>query len=229
MSKVVPASKIRKLIAKNMVNSWSTSPKCDFFTKVKVEQLLEFRKTFNEKNNVKVSFLNFVMKATAQALQEFPYVNASYDFENHNHILHEDINVGFALVVGDDLIVVNTKNTEKVNLIDLNKETNRLIEGSKTKKLTMDDITGGTITINNMGIYKDLEYHTAIINQPEMSILSIYTIKEEPVIENGEIKIGQIMNMALSADHRVIDGKLACEFLFRVKELIENPDTISNL
>ena len=229
MSKTAPASKIRKLIAQNMLNSWTVSPKCDFFTKVKAKQLVKFRRAFNEKHNIKVSYLNIVMKATAQALLEYPYVNSSYDYAKHHHLLHDEINVGFALAVEDGLLVVNTKKTDQLNLIELNQETTRLIEGSKTKKLTMDDISGGTITINNMGIYQDLEYHTAIINQPEMAILSIYTIKEEAVVENGEVQIGQIMNMALSADHRVIDGKLACEFLFRVKELLEHPEEINNL
>ena len=218
---------MRKLIATNMVKSWQTSPKCDFLMRVNAEPMMAFRKEYNEANGVKVSFLNLVMKAAAIALSEFPYVNSSYDFENHVHLIHEEVNVGFAISVGDRLMVANAKHTDQLNLIALSRETERLIEGAKSGGLTMDDITGGTLTINNMGAYKRLIQHTAIINPPELAILSMYNITDEPVVKDGGIVIQKAMNLMLSADHRVIDGKMACEFLTRIVELLENPESLT--
>jgi pyruvate dehydrogenase E2 component (dihydrolipoamide acetyltransferase) len=220
------AKRLRKLIAVNMVKSWQASPKCDYLMKVNAEPMIDFRKRFNETNGAKISFLNLVMKAAASALKEFKFVNSSYDFENHVHLLHENINVGFAISVGDGLLVTNTKCTDTLDLIALSHDTERLIESALNGNLTMDDITGGTFTINNLGVYKRLVQHTAIINQPELAILSMYNITDEPVVREGSVVVQKTMRLMLSADHRVIDGKMACEFLTRVVELLESPENI---
>ena len=218
---------MRKIIAANMAKSWQTSPKCDYLMQVNAEPMITFRKAYNECNCVKVSFLNLVMKAAAIALKEFTYVNSSYDYENHVHLLHEDVNVGFAIAVGDGLMVTNAKHTDRLTLAELSKECERLIDGAQNGGLTMDDITGGSITINNMGAYKRLKLHTAIINQPELAILSVYNITDEPIVREGTIVVQKTMNLMLSADHRVIDGKMACEFLTRIVELLESPNQLS--
>jgi len=209
-----------------MVKSWITSPKCDFLMRVNAEPMMAFRQSYQEKNGSKVSFLCLVMKAAAMALMEFPFVNSSYDFENHIHLLHEDANVGVAITAGEGLLVANVKQTNRLNLSLLCTETERLIEGAKNGGLNTDDISGGTFTINNMGAFKRLVQHTAIINQPELAILSMYNIADEVVVRDNSIVIQKTMNLVLSADHRVIDGKMACEFLTRIVELLENPEKL---
>ncbi|MDR3552538.1 MAG: 2-oxo acid dehydrogenase subunit E2 [Clostridia bacterium] len=227
MSMEQKAKRLRRVIAVNMVKSWQTSPKCDYLMKVNAEPMMVFRKSFSEANGVKVDFLNLVMKAAATALKEFPYVNSSYDSENHVHRMHEEVNVGFVISVDDGLLVTNTKGTDRLDLTALSRETERLIEGSKNSGLNMDDITGGTFTINNMGTYKRLVQHTAIINQPELAILSMYAITDEPAVRDGAVVIQKSMNLMLSADHRVIDGKMACDFLTRIVGLLENPESLT--
>lgn len=221
------ASRLRKRIAVNMVNSWSTSPKCDYKMSLNAGPMMDFRKQFNEENGCKVSFLNIVTKAVAIALREFPYVNSAYDFENHMHIMHEDVNVGFAIALENNgLIVANVKNADKLGLLDLSAESARIIDAARNGGLTMDDVTGGSFTINNMGQFKRLEQHSMIINQPELAILAMYNITDEPVVRDGQIAIEKRMGVMLSADHRVIDGEMACQFLDRVCELVEHPKNL---
>lgn len=221
------ASRLRKTIAKNMVNSWSTSPKCDYKMSANAEPMMAFRKQFNEENGVKVSFLNIVTKAVAVALREFPYVNSYYDFENHQHLMHDEVNVGFAISLENNgLIVANVKNADKLSLIELSQEAQRVIDAARSGSLQLDDIQGGSFTINNMGKFKRLEQHSMIINQPELAILAMYNIVDKPVVIDGEIKVQKQMGFMLSADHRVIDGEMACNFLDRVIDLIENPQEL---
>lgn len=219
------AERIRRIVASNMVGSWQTSPKCDYLMKINAEPMVAFRKAFEE-DGVKISFLNLVMKAVAIALKEYPYVNSSYDFERHMHLLHEDVNVGIAISVNGNLMVANVKNTVRLDLKALSAETARIIDDTRSGRLTLDDVTMGTFTINNMGSYKRLLQHNAIINQPELAILSMYSILDEPVVRDGAIVIQKCMNLMLSADHRVVDGELACTFLNRIVELLENPESL---
>ena len=220
------AARMRKLIAEHMVKSWQTSPKCDYLMQVEADALIAFRKNFNAQADQKLTYLHLVMKAAAIALQAFPLVNSSYDFEAHEHILKDQINIGFALPVENGLMVLNVKNVDQLALGQIAKETTRLLDASEKKALSLDDMTGGSLTINNMGPYTRLIQHTAIIYQPELAILSMYRIQETALVKNGQIRICQTMNLMLSADHRVIDGKLACEFLARIVELLENPDQL---
>lgn len=215
---------MRQAIAKHMVNSWQISPKCDYFMRADVARLLEYRAAYNINNGCKVSFLGIVMMAAAQVLKEFPYVNSSYDFGEQVHILHEGIHLGFAMSIDNGLLVLKVNNTDQLSPQELENEMNRLITAANDRKLTMDDITGSTLTINNMGAYDRLQFHTAIINQPELAILSMYRVQDEAVVKDGRVEVGKIMQLALSADHRVIDGKMACEFLNNVCELLEAPE-----
>lgn len=224
--KTEKGTQMRQIIAEKMADSWKTSPKCDYFMKVDAARLLECRAAYNHENGCKVTYLGIVMKAVAQALKEFPYVNSSYDLKAQEHILHEKIHVGFVMSTGMGIVVLNVKNTDRLSPCEIEMEITRLIASVNDRKLSMDDITGSTFTINNMGVYKRLQCHTAIINQPELAILSIYRIREEPIIKDGRVEVGKVMNIVMSADHRVIDGKMAYEFLNRVCELLEAPETI---
>ena len=218
------ATRMRQVIAKNMVASWTNAPKCDFVMEIDAVPIIEFRKKLDNDHGCKISFLSMVMKAAATAMVDFPVINTKFDFETMEHISNEAINIGFAMAMGNGLIVLNVKNTDKKSIADITEENRALIEKAEGKKLTMEDMTGSSMTINNMGAYSRLEHHTAIINQPELCILSIYCIKERPIVKDGEFVIRKTMKLALSADHRVIDGKLACEFLDRVCYILENPE-----
>lgn len=226
MDKVEKASRMRKTIAKNMSTSWLVSPKCDYLMKADVDPLIALRKGYNEEMGVKTSYLHYVMKAAAIALSDFPYVNSGYDSELQTHLLRSDINVGFSFVSEAGLMVANTKNSDRLDVAQLSAETARLIQATAEKRLELSDLEGGSITVNNMGPYSRLIQHSAIINQPELAILSMYAIREEAVVINGSLEVGRRMNLVLSADHRVIDGKMACDFLARIVELLEEPDAL---
>lgn len=220
------ATLMRQAIAENMVNSWSVSPKCDYFMKCDSEKLMDFRKAYEKKNGKKVSILSIVIKAASLALKEYPFVNSSYDGEGKKHLMHQDINVGFVVATGDGLIIPNVKNSDAISLEKTEDEVQRILDDIKAGTMKMNDFTQGSLTINNMGQYERMQYHTAIINQPELAIVSIYRIKEELTVKNGQPAVGKIMNMVISADHRVIDGGMAYAFLNRVCEYLENPGSL---
>lgn len=220
------AKRMRREIALNMVKSWQTAPKCDYQMRINAEPMMAFRKKYNDEQSAKVSFLHLVMRAAVIALKEFPYINSSYDFERHVHLFHDEINIGVAVAVGDGLLVANTRDAGHMNLTELSAAAADVISKLTSGQLEVELFTGSTFTINNMGSYKRLVHHNAIINQPELAILSMYNITEEPVVREGQIVVQKCMNLMLSADHRVIDGKMACKFLDRIAELLEHPENL---
>ena len=159
------------------------------------------------------------MKVVAQALTEFPDINAS--FADNMLTRHKHVNMGLAVAKGDGLIVPNVKCAERKSLEEIAKEMEALIERTRSGKITMEDMTGGTFTISNLGSY-GVRNFSPIINQPELAILGVCDIVDTPVVRNGEIVIRPMMNLCLTADHRVVDGVMACAFMKRVVELLEN-------
>lgn len=226
MPQIKKAGMMRRTIASNMQKSWNTAPKCDYYMKLDAGPMMKCRKRFNEEHGANVSYLNMVMKAVAVALCEFPEVNATYNSEDNTYILHDSVNVGFAMNVGGGLMVLCTRDTDKAGMTALSETTRGLIEKAKARRVENDDVSGSTFTVNNMGSYRRLEYHSAIINQPESAILSVYSIVDEPAVVEGTLVVGKRMHVALSADHRLIDGGLACAFLERVCELLEAPEPL---
>lgn len=226
MTQRIDTSPIRKAIAKNMTNSLLTSPSCSYTVNAEAEKIIEYRKKYIQEHNFKISYLDIIIKICAQALREFAYVNSSYDNEKHQILLHEDINVGFALAHEDVLFAPNIKKVDSLSIVEIRHELDRIVSDVRKSKLNYEDHTGGTFTITNMGAYPELDEHCPIINQPEMAILATYAIKQVPAVCEGQLCVKQIMKLVLVADHRVIDGKLAYEFLNRVKQLLENPSMI---
>ena len=215
---------MRKAIAAQMSKSWITSPKCDFEMQILAGPMIDFVKKARDYYECKISYLNVDTKACAIALKEFPYVNSSYDSERAMHIFHDAVNIGIAITVGDGLMVGNVRDADKPALGELQVQLDDLIAKVKSGTPLLDDITGSTFTINNMGGYRRLMHHNAIINQPELAILSMYAIADRPVVIDGKIAVRKCMTLMLSADHRVIDGKMACEFLNRICEILEDPE-----
>lgn len=224
MPQLIKVKGIRKIVADRMLQSWHTSPVVLYVTDVDMSGLANFRNQYALDYGEKVSVNTIFAKSAAIALKEYPFVNSS--FANDEITLHEDINVGFAVNIKDGVMVPNVKKCDTLSLAEINMELNRLFEGARTGNVSYDDITGGTFTITNMGVNKDIKFHMPIINQPEMAILGVYAPEDTPVVRNGEIVIRPIMKLALVADHRLVDGVMAGEFLSKIKTLLEDPSHI---
>lgn len=219
----VKVNALRRSIAANMTHSWHTSPRVTYTHPVDTTAMKEMRDKLKEackEDNVKLTFNHIIMKMTAKVLMEFPDVNAS--FADNMLTRHTHANVGLAVAKGDGLIVPNVKGADTKSLVEVARETEALIEAARTGKLAMEDMTGGTFTISNLGPYGITNF-SPIINQPELAILGVCDMVETPVVRNGQIEIRPLMNLCLTADHRVVDGVMAAKFLKRLCDLLENP------
>ena len=219
----MPLSGLRKVISRRMSESWSTSPMVTYNTAVDMTQMKIFKDSLKDtcKNaGVKLTYNHIMMKICAKVLIEMPYLNGSLDGDEL--ILHDYVNIGLAVSVDNGLLVPNVKNVEGKLLLTIAEETEKLISDARSNRLSPDDMSSGTFTITNVGMY-GIESFTPIINQPELAILGIAAIVDTPVAINGEIKIRPMMNLSLTADHRVVDGAEASRFMKRIKEIIENP------
>ena len=221
--KTVKLTPMRKTIASHMSESWTISPRVTYNRPVDTTAMKDFRSKLNpvlKEKGVKISFNHILMKVCAKVLLEMPTINASLTEDILT--LHPHVNMGLAVGLDTGLLVPNLKNCDTKSLSEIAVETEKLISAARDGKLTMDDMMGGTFTITNLGAY-GISSFSPIINQPELAILGVNAIVETPVVVNGEIVIKPLMNLSLTADHRVIDGLLAAKFLQRVAEYLENP------
>lgn len=226
--KVEPMSRMRKIIADNMVNSkLRVSPHVYTVFEMDMSNVARLRAkhrgAFEESYGTKLSFMPFIMKAVIKGLQSFPVVNASVDGDNI--IYRQDINLGIAVSLDWGLIVPVIKHADSLNLGGLARSLNNLAERARTKKLIPDEISGGTFTITNPGVFGDI-FGLPIINQPQVAIQSIGGIVKRPVVvtdENGNdaIAIRQMMYSGLSFDHRIVDGAVADQFMSVIKKELE--------
>lgn len=219
----IPLSSLRKVIAGRMAESWSISPMVSYNAAVDITRMKALKDSLaNECNlaGVKLTYNHIIIKICAKALQEMPYINGS--LEGDELVLHAHVNIGLAVSVENGLLVPNVKNVELKSLLGIAEETEKLVDSARSNRLMPDDLSFGTFTVTNIGMY-GIESFTPIINQPELAILGIAEIVEKPVVIDGEIAVRPIMNLSLTADHRVIDGAEASKFLKRIKDLIENP------
>ena len=219
----VKVNPLRRSIAANMTNSWHTSPRVTYTFAVDVTAMKALRAKLKDslkEQGIKLTYNHILMKVVAKALMEFPDVNAS--FADNMLTRHKHVNMGLAVAKGDGLIVPNVKNADSKSLAEIAKETEALIEATRSGKIDMKDMTGGTFTISSLGPY-GVRSFSPIINQPELAILGVCDIVDTPIVCNGEIVIRPMMNLCLTADHRVVDGVMACKFMKRVVELLENP------
>ena len=214
---------LRRSIAANMVNSWHTSPRVTFTYAVDVTAMKDLRAKLKDglkEQGIKLTYNHILMKVVAKALTEFPDINAS--FADNMLTRHKHVNMGLAVAKGDGLIVPNVKSADTKSLAEIAKETESLIEATRSGKIAMEDMTGGTFTISSLGPY-GVRNFSPIINQPELAILGVCDMVDTPVVRNGEIVIRPMMNLCLTADHRVVVGVMACKFMKRIVELLENP------
>ncbi|MFT7586040.1 MAG: pyruvate dehydrogenase E2 component (dihydrolipoamide acetyltransferase) [Cellvibrionaceae bacterium] len=219
----VPTTRLRQAIARRMVESKTTVPHFQVTMEIDMAPAMALRKQVNgmlEAEGIKVSVNDILVKAAGVALRDFPNINAS--FGGDEMILHNEINVGSAVATEKGLLVVVQKNTDKSPLSIVAQQNKEMIGRAREGKVHPDDVSGGTFSISNLGIY-GVDQFTAIINPPEAAILAIGGIHQVPVVVDGELTIGTRMKATVSADHRVTDGAEAAEFMVRFKQLLENP------
>jgi len=219
-TKEVPLSMMRKTIAKRLLESKVTIPHFYLTVEMNMKRAIDFRASLNEISGTKLSYNDIVMRAVALALRENPKANSS--FVGDKIIEHGRIDVGFAVAVDEGLITPIIRNADQKTLIEISTESKELAKRAREGKLKLEEFTGGTFTVSNLGMY-DVENFAAIINPPEGAILAVGTIVEKPVVENGQIVIGHTMKVTLSCDHRVVDGAIGAQFLQSFKRYIENP------
>ncbi|MGG4498912.1 dihydrolipoamide acetyltransferase family protein [Brevibacillus reuszeri] len=219
---------IRKKIAEHMVKSVTTIPHVTSVDEFEMDELKAVRervKPFAEKKGVKLTFLPFFIKALVLALREFPMLNSSLDEETNEIVLKHYYHIGIATDTPQGLIVPVIKDVDQKSIFELAGEISSLAQLARDGKLTMDQITGGTFTISNVGAIGGLQA-TPIINHPEAAILSLHKMEKRWVVREDEGVIRWMMNTSLSFDHRLIDGVTAVKFTNRIKELIEEPNLL---
>ncbi|WNC17539.1 dihydrolipoamide acetyltransferase family protein [Brevibacillus brevis] len=224
----LPLKGIRKKIAEHLVKSVSVIPHVTSVDELEMEGLYEWRerlKPYASKRNIKLTYLPFFIKALVIALQEFPVMNASIDDETNEILLKRFYHIGIATDTPDGLIVPVIKDADRKSLFQIADEISRLAQSAREGKLTLDQITGGTFTISNVGAIGGLQA-TPIINHPEVAILSLHKMEKRWVVRDDEGVIRRMMNLSLSFDHRLIDGVTAVRFTNRIKELLEDPNLL---
>ena len=214
----------RKRIAENLLQSQHATAHLTTFNEVDMSAINALREKYKEKvekeHGVKLTFMPFFVRAACQALKQFPMINAQIDGDTI--VYKHYVNMGIAVASDQGLVVPNIKDADRKGTIDLSREIAEVAKRARDGKLTMDDLTGGTFTITNGGVFGSL-VSTPIINYPQVGILGLHKTQDRPVAVNGEVKIRPMMYIALSYDHRIVEGQQAVLFLVRVKELVEDP------
>jgi 2-oxoglutarate dehydrogenase E2 component (dihydrolipoamide succinyltransferase) len=220
----VPMSRLRQRIAERLVQSQQEAAILTTFNEINMKPVMDLRKKykdqFEKEHGIKLGFMSFFTKAVIEALKRFPAVNASID--GTDVIYHDYYDIGIAIGSPRGLVVPIIRDVQTLSMSEIEGSIKDFAVRAKDGKITIDELTGGTFTITNGGTYGSM-MSTPIINPPQTGILGMHNIVERPVVENGEIVIRPMMYVALSYDHRVIDGSESVRFLVTVKELIEDP------
>lgn len=218
-------SNLRKTVSRRLVAVKNETAMLTTFNEVNMKPIMDLRtqykKKFEETHGVGLGFMSFFTRACCIALQEWKAVNAS--IEGDEIVYHDYCDISIAVSAPKGLVVPVIRNAEKLSLDEIEKEVKRLATRARENKLALDEMTGGTFTITNGGVFGSM-MSTPIINAPQSGILGMHNIVERPVVENASIVIRPMMYLALSYDHRIIDGRESVSFLVRVKQLLENPD-----
>jgi 2-oxoglutarate dehydrogenase E2 component (dihydrolipoamide succinyltransferase) len=217
-------SSLRRKISERLVSVKNETAMLTTFNEVDMSYVMDLRKkykeAFKEKHGVNLGFMSFFTKAVTEALRHFPAVNASID--GQEMVFHDYADIGIAVSSPKGLMVPVLRNAEQMSLAEIESEIKSLAIKARDGKLSIDEMTGGTFTITNGGVFGSM-LSTPIINPPQSAILGMHNIVERPVAVNGQVVIRPVMYVALSYDHRIIDGRESVGFLYKVKEMIENP------
>lgn len=225
IEKRVPMTRMRKRIAERLMETCQGTAMLTTFNEVNMGPVMELRNKYKAQfekshNGTRLGFMGFFVKAAVEALRRFPAVNASIDGDDIVYHGYQDVSVAVSTEKG--LVVPVLRNAENMNLADIENTIRDFGMRAQAGKLTMEEMTGGTFSITNGGVFGSL-MSTPILNQPQAAILGMHAIKDRPMAVNGEVKIQPMMYLALSYDHRLIDGKDAVQFLVAIKDMIEDP------
>jgi 2-oxoglutarate dehydrogenase E2 component (dihydrolipoamide succinyltransferase) len=220
-------SNLRKTISRRLVEAKNTTAMLTTFNEVDMSAVMalraKYKDKFKEKHGVNLGFMSFFTKATCYALQEWPAVNAYIDGEEL--VYHDYCDISIAVSAPKGLVVPVIRNAESLSMADIEKKVVELATKARDNKLSMEEMQGGTFTITNGGVFGSL-MSTPIINIPQSAILGMHKIEERAVVVGGQIVVRPMMYLAVSYDHRVIDGRESVSFLVRIKDLLENPDQL---
>ena len=220
----IKMTRLRQTIAKRLKEAQENAAMLTTFNEVDMSGIISMRKEnqedFQNRYNIKLGFMSFFVKACVVGLKLFPAINA--EIEGQDIIYKNYYNISFAVGTEKGLVVPVLKNADEMSFADIENEIKKLSEKAKNGSLTIEDLQGGTFTISNGGVYGSM-LSTPILNPPQSGVLGMHNIVERPIVENGEIKVKPIMYLALSYDHRIIDGKDSVSFLKTIKENLEDP------
>jgi 2-oxoglutarate dehydrogenase E2 component (dihydrolipoamide succinyltransferase) len=222
--KRVPMTRLRARVAERLVEAQRTAAILTTFNEVNMQPVMELRtrhrERFEQEHGVRLGFMSFFVKAAIEALRHFPEVNASID--DHDIVYHGFYDIGIAVGTPRGLVVPVLRDADRLTMAEIESRIRDFGERAQNGRLTLEEITGGTFTITNGGVFGSL-LSTPILNPPQAAILGMHKIQERPVAEKGQVVIRPIMYLALSYDHRLVDGREAVQFLVMIKELLEDP------
>ncbi|VEB24607.1 2-oxoglutarate dehydrogenase complex dihydrolipoyllysine-residue succinyltransferase [Avibacterium volantium] len=222
--KRVPMTRLRKRVAERLLEAKNSTAMLTTFNEVDMQPIMQLRKKYAEKfeksHDTRLGFMSFYVKAVVEALKRYPEVNASIDGDDI--VYHNYFDISIAVSTPRGLVTPVLRNCDKLSMAEIEKQIKVLAEKGRDGKLTVEDLTGGNFTITNGGVFGSL-MSTPIINPPQSAILGMHAIKDRPVAVNGEVVIRPMMYLALSYDHRLIDGRESVGFLVTIKEMLEDP------
>jgi 2-oxoglutarate dehydrogenase E2 component (dihydrolipoamide succinyltransferase) len=220
-------SRRRRTIAQRLLEAQQTTAMLTTFNEIDMSAVMEIRSRRNEdfqkQHGIKLGFMSFFVKASIGALKTFPRVNGEVD--DNEIVLKHYYDIGMAIGAEDGLVVPVLRDADRMSFAEIEKQIKDYVEKTNEGKLSIEDLRGGTFTITNGGVYGSM-LSTPILNPPQVGILGLHKIEERPIAMNGEVVVKPMMYVALSYDHRIVDGREAVQFLVRVKELIEDPEEL---
>ncbi len=224
MERRVPMSRLRARVAERLVQAQQTAAILTTFNEINMHAVIELRQKYKElfekKQGTRLGFMSFFVKATVEALKRYPMVNAS--IESTDIVYHDFYDIGIAVSSPRGLVVPIIRNAENLTMADIEKQISGFGKKAKEGHLSLEELTGGTFTISNGGVFGSL-MATPILNPPQSGILGMHKIEQRPIVENGVVVIRPMMYVALSYDHRLIDGSESVGFLLTIKEILEDP------
>lgn len=224
LEKRVPMTRLRKRVAERLLEAKNATAMLTTFNEVNMQPIMQLRKQYGEafekRHDIRLGFMSFYVKAVVEALKRYPEVNASLDGDDV--VYHNYFDISMAVSTPRGLVTPVLRDVDKLSMADIEKQIKALAIKGRDGKLTVDDLTGGNFTITNGGVFGSL-MSTPIINPPQSAILGMHTIKERPMAVEGQVVILPMMYLALSYDHRLIDGRESVGFLVTIKELLEDP------
>jgi pyruvate dehydrogenase E2 component (dihydrolipoamide acetyltransferase) len=221
----IPLRGVRKRISDHMLKAVTTAAHYTYVEEVDMTELVRLRERLKAERGGKLTYLPFIVKAVTAALREFPYLNASLDLERQEIVLKRYYNIGIATHTEEGLVVPVVKDCDRKSVYEIAEDIDTLAEKARSRRLELDDVRGGTFSITSPGKLGGV-LATPIVNYPEVAILGVHKISKRAVVRDGEIVVRDMMNLALSFDHRVVDGFVGAEFTHAIKNRLEDPSLL---